>query len=511
MSFFSTDLFRATSTTGKGKQAASTPPPDSPFDLDYETAALIAKLAMEDLDELRGQGKGKARANAPLTDEEYALQLQSQQYQELLTSTEDARIANSLREASATDAAYLEALVVAEQAAAEDRRAALALSRGEALPPVQDCQRRLEDPAYQMHPNDQAPSSKQKAVSFSIQDDDSTLAEPDDDPEEEDVPNQYAILRKAMENRAFGTGSSSGSGAGTSSMFSRHVKKVNCTICDDSVTTTSALETSCGHYYCRGCIREHADLMTRDETLYPLRCCKAPIEHNKVFPFLSLALRKQFEAKNVEFSVPPNNRIYCCSPTCSAFLGATTAYEGVKGLRCGKCQTVTCPRCKQSYHPNERACSDNTSALEVRELARTQGWQTCPGCHAIVELNIGCYHMTCRCSTQFCYLCAVPWKGCVCPQWDEGRLLQTAQQRVENEMGGARAVQMQAAAPARFAALVEQRATGLREDHNCMFHNWQYRRGGGECENCNYYLPNFLLICRGCSLLVCKRCSRNRL
>ncbi|KAF9528767.1 hypothetical protein CPB83DRAFT_297952 [Crepidotus variabilis] len=154
MSFFLTDPFYVTSTTDTVEQAANAP--HNPLDLDYETAALIVKLAMEDLDELRGQGKGKARANAPLTDEEYALQVQSQQYQELLISTEDAIIAKSLQEASATDATYLEALVVAERAAVADRRAALALSRGEALPPVQACQRRLEDPAYQMHPNDQA-------------------------------------------------------------------------------------------------------------------------------------------------------------------------------------------------------------------------------------------------------------------------------------------------------------------------------------------------------------------
>jgi hypothetical protein len=41
----------------------------------------------------------------------------------------------------------------------------------------------------------------------------------------------------------------------------------------------------------------------------------------------------------------------------------------------------------------------------------------------VVELAQGCYHMTCRCRAEFCYLCSKPWKNCPCPQWDERRLL----------------------------------------------------------------------------------------
>merc|ERR1712110_802739 len=29
----------------------------------------------------------------------------------------------------------------------------------------------------------------------------------------------------------------------------------------------------------------------------------------------------------------------------------------------------------------------------------------CPGCHAHVEKNEGCNHMTCRCDTEWCWLC----------------------------------------------------------------------------------------------------------
>jgi len=52
-------------------------------------------------------------------------------------------------------------------------------------------------------------------------------------------------------------------------------------------------------------------------------------------------------------------------------------------------------------------------------------------CRFFVELEVGCYHMTCRCGHEFCYLCTSRWKTCSCPQWDEGRLLQQARRQVE--------------------------------------------------------------------------------
>ena len=41
---------------------------------------------------------------------------------------------------------------------------------------------------------------------------------------------------------------------------------------------------------------------------------------------------------------------------------------------------------------------------------------------------MGCYHMTCRCRRQFCYLCARTWKTCHCSQWDEKRLYGRAEE-----------------------------------------------------------------------------------
>jgi len=267
-------------------------------------------------------------------------------------------------------------------------------------------------------------------------------------------------------------------------------------ICDDRVTGFSnALHAPCGHYYCKGCAVELVQAFTRDESLFPLRCCQTAIPANYILPFIPLRLKITFDAKNAEWSVLAKDRIYCCSQTCSAFLGSSVEKGRLVGVNCTApgCRTSTCPRCKQVAHPNELDCSANKATDEVRALARQEGWQTCPGCHTVVELDVGCYHMTCRCRTQFCYLCAMPWKRCTCPQWDERRLLATAAHRLENQIG-ARAVQMRNDAPLQFERRVQRVAENLRTNHNCVTHSWRYRSGGGRCEECHFMLPSYLLV-----------------
>ncbi|KAK0434261.1 uncharacterized protein EV420DRAFT_1597643 [Desarmillaria tabescens] len=182
------------------------------------------------------------------------------------------------------------------------------------------------------------------------------------------------------------------------------------------------------------------------------------------FPF---PLRTRFQIKSRELGTPAMSRVYCQNPICSAFLGSS------EGRRRGH---AVCPLCKQNAHRGENYLSQD--------------------CHSIIELNHGCYHMTCRCLTQFCYVCAVPWKNCHCPQWDEDRLYITAQRRVEEEMGP----RATAAAPDIFQREVAARAEQLRSNHDLP-----------RCEECSWYLREYLLVCTHCGLAACVRCCRNRL
>jgi hypothetical protein len=121
--------------------------------IDLETRALIATLVLEDLEASYARRWGKSRVDSPPSDEDFAERLQAEQIREWLAMAEDAKMAVSLREASEIDAAYLEAHAIAEQAALEDRRAALALSRGVPLPPPSANQTRLESSTFTMYPD----------------------------------------------------------------------------------------------------------------------------------------------------------------------------------------------------------------------------------------------------------------------------------------------------------------------------------------------------------------------
>ncbi|KAF8890786.1 hypothetical protein CPB84DRAFT_1784520 [Gymnopilus junonius] len=435
-------------------------------DLDFETSALIVKLALEDLDEVLNRRKGKSRADSPLTDEEYAHQVQYEHYRQLLAIAEDAKVAKSIADAVATDGAYVDALMTAELAAADDRRAAEMLARGEALPPPNATQSRLEDRAFIMHPD---PSN---VAALDYDDEDSS--------DTETVVSDATVLPRASSGfmiskmKPFQSNRVNPS-AGPS--VNRN-KMVNCTICFDNMRYVNALHTQCGHHYCRDCVKDLVENFTRDESLFPLRCCQQPLQISIVIPFISAALRALFEEKHAEL-----------------FLGSSRGTDS---------SSIIC--LNQASHEGDD-CIVNAATIELRALAQQEGWQTCPGCQTLIELNLGCYHMTCRCRTQFCYLCAERWKNCTCPRWDENRLLAAAQQRVENELGPQAA---QNVAPAVIERQVQERVQTMRNDRHCDRHSWTRRNGGGMCEECNCHLRDFLLICRHCSILACVRCSRNR-
>ena len=72
-------------------------------EFEKETAALISKLALDDL--------GEGAADSLPLDEEIVHKLQVKQYEEWLSVAEDAKLAKSIGDAQVTDAAYLESYV----------------------------------------------------------------------------------------------------------------------------------------------------------------------------------------------------------------------------------------------------------------------------------------------------------------------------------------------------------------------------------------------------------------
>ena len=202
---------------------------------------------------------------------------------------------------------------------------------------------------------------------------------------------------------------------------------VNCVGCLDGFTV--ALLAPCGDSWCCPCLEDLVKAATSDESLFPLRCCKNPLPLDQVAQYVSHQTIFQFTVKAYEFSTPTTYRLYCPVPTCSTFLGSTE--NALASVICRECYFIVCPHCKSGIH--DGPCSgDDPSDLALKVLVQTEGWKKCPGCARIVELSMGCYHITCRCRTQFCYLCTARWKTCSCPVWDEERLSAQAQRALDD-------------------------------------------------------------------------------
>ncbi|KAH7391264.1 hypothetical protein BKA64DRAFT_579085 [Cadophora sp. MPI-SDFR-AT-0126] len=276
---------------------------------------------------------------------------------------------------------------------------------------------------------------------------------------------------------------------------------IPCSNCTDNFFDEGLSTATCGHRYCGDCIRETFTRAFRDEELFPPRCCRQVIPLEAVSAFLTEEIESTFGHKTVEYST--KYRVYCSATGCETFLTPEmTIREGA--AQCSTCQAITCTLCKGPSHEGDCPVDEDMRQLEV--LAEGEGWTRCPECRRMVDLIQGCYHMSCPCKTQFCYLCAAfPWKACECPQWDEDRLMERAQEVVEIQNRGNRV----AGPPALNAVLTV--AENIAGRHNCQHTRFVSQRGENQCSMCQDTMPEFIYSCVNCHTLLCRRCRRNRL
>ncbi|KAG9217594.1 hypothetical protein CCMSSC00406_0010111 [Pleurotus cornucopiae] len=316
---------------------------------DAETFALIARLLLDDINEVERYRKGKRNEGSPPTDEELSFSAQQKEMQDLLSSMQDLRVAEGLNRALTTDDAILSAFDIAERSADDDRRAAMALGSGLPLPPRTAYQRRVEDRRFSLNIPDapiHAPPKKPSAPpSFVFV-------------RQDEVENTVSIdPYRSKPNRPFHS----------------HTAK-ECISCMESFTPSHNLRPACGHDWCSRCIVDLVTACLKDESLYPLRCCGQNFVESEILASLrDRRLHSQFRLKAQEFATPPLQRVYCPEPRCSSFLGPASNVK--KSVACESCGEMVCLACKSVGHGDED-CVEQAALTELKELAREKGWQT---------------------------------------------------------------------------------------------------------------------------------------
>ncbi|KAF4339196.1 IBR finger domain protein [Fusarium beomiforme] len=385
--------------------------------MDTSSLMLALQLQQQDLNLWEQSRKGKQR-EGQVTDSDMALEACRRELEAMAAQISDQALALSIAKAVETDGQAIREAQLAEEQAARDREYAIRLS---------------ENPSARARPT----STKQKKAQLA-----------------DEVDDELIDILRSMNLGSFDD-SKSGKPESSSWAASRKPSQTRkCIACNDSFPSLALSKSPCSHDYCRECLVGLVRSSLQDETLFPPRCCgqNIPVTQGRWF---SPKLVGQFQAKKLEFDTP--NRTYCNKLTCSTFV--PPAFIAGDIATCPRCQERTCIHCKGRYHRG--VCPNDTAAQQMLQLAAENGWQRCYACHRVVELDIGCNHMTCICRAEFCYVCGERWKNCDCPQWQEERLVRRANDIVDRDDNAGR---MDAQVR---QARVERERANLIENHEC--------------------------------------------
>jgi hypothetical protein len=164
------------------------------------------------------------------------------------------------------------------------------------------------------------------------------------------------------------------------------------------------------------------------ETHWPAKCCLNPISSSSILPHIDSQTKKKYREREAEWSIPACDRIYCAQPTCSTWIPTKNVNTQLHSAKCPKCAQKTCTICRGELH-NGDDCPQDPNLQATINLAEMEGWKRCYSCHALVEHNNGCRHMTCRCKAQFCYICGLRWRTCGCTDTQLAEIQQLATTR----------------------------------------------------------------------------------
>ena len=311
---------------------------------DSDTIKRIAELQRQDVERLR---KGKHKEGDLPSDFELAAQLHEKELESLEVFASDRTMCQSVMTAVVQDGAAIQSHEEMEQQAREDRQQALGQPRSTP-----------------------------------------TLTKEDDT--EHEIGDE--ILRKLQNLYVFdekydNLGESSEKG-GKKSTKDRNVETAECAVCGEGISPYDMVECPCSHKYCTTCVIRLVEAAIGDESLFPPRCCTRPLPLLLLRCVIPTELFQNYQQKEIEYST--TDRTYCSVATCSEFI-PPKLIEGDVAV-CHECKKETCVFCKKLAHAGD--CAKDQATADLLILAEKSGWQRCSECRRMVELHVGCNHIS---------------------------------------------------------------------------------------------------------------------
>lgn len=195
--------------------------------------------------------------------------------------------------------------------------------------------------------------------------------------------------------------------------------KSTCAICYDDKTALDTRTLACGHKFCLDCLRSNIQTAVREKQTQALKCfdpsCKRPIDITD--------LRKIVYDKNTqnqindiqlqEWLTQQANMKHCPTPNCHFSFVNERADQFTH--KCPDCKAEYCGKCLHGHSPitscaqaerDRNLANDKNAQERANQQWLQEHTRQCPRCHATIEKNGGCNHMTCRkCHYEFCWMC----------------------------------------------------------------------------------------------------------
>ncbi|KAJ6259631.1 hypothetical protein Dda_5269 [Drechslerella dactyloides] len=322
---------------------------------------LILALTMQ-MDELRfaqESYKGKERAGHQ-PDRHLALEDYQNVLHDIATFYADRKMASSIADAVFHDAPTIAAIVAVENIATRDREQVLrmegATTHATATPPLDN------DDTASVYTDYERYTTLPSHIF------DSLIDLSDDDGESEAGPSSRPQA-KALNCFA---------------------EQITCGVCTDYVPATLSVRCPCGHVYCRACLRHLAVMATKDESMYPVKCCKQEVTLDTLINVLPAAECQEYMDAGEEYSTA--DRVYCTNKACLKFIPSDRS-DGYRAV-CAVCGTRVCAVCKETEHLSSPCRTTDLGTEAVLNLAAENGWRRCYRCSQMIELRQGCNHMT---------------------------------------------------------------------------------------------------------------------
>ena len=203
-----------------------------------------------------------------------------------------------------------------------------------------------------------------------------------------------------------------------------------CPVCWNEVEMNKTLALGCGHRYCEDCWRSYLEQRILSpgnvETVRSVCMCEkctCPVPDSVFSRFITdPKLLKKFVDQSVrQFVSTESHCKWCPYPGCEMITWVDTVMS-VDPVKCASCGNMYCFNCSDPDIGDHRPCPCDVARkwlAKTTDESENIAWMTantkqCPRCHAAIEKNGGCMHMTCNkasggCGYEFCWLCRGPW------------------------------------------------------------------------------------------------------